>query len=76
MTTSLSQAPIPKNNHFERFLEALDEHLYNEGWYVAVSRIRARNLSTFEEVINYLHEHCYSKTESEEIVYKIMLQTL
>lgn len=62
--------------HFERFMDTLDDYLYSVGWYVQGQRMRARGLSTFQQVEDYLVDHCYGRTEAQEIVARIKLQTL
>lgn len=65
-----------QKEHFERFMKALGDYLYSNGWYVQEQRMRARGISTFQEVEDYLVDHCYGRTEAQEIVAKIKLQTL
>ena len=65
---------LSERNHFNRFLDAIDDYLYGEGWYINGRCIRQK-CKTFEEVEKYLFEHCYSKIESRGIVSKLRLQT-
>jgi len=63
------------DGHFQRFLDALDQYLYDQGWYINGFYIKQK-CKTFAEAEQYLIDHCYTKTESAEIVARIKLQTL
>jgi len=58
------------NNQFDLFLNKLDDYLQKDGWYVNGDNIR-RVCTSYEDVITYLSEHCYSATESRRIVSNI-----
>lgn len=64
-----------KNCHFERFLDAMDAYLIEDGWYINGKYIREK-CKTFEDVEQYLFEHCYSRMESKMIVASLKLKTL
>lgn len=55
------------NDDFEQFLTLLDEFLYSQGWYTNGWYIREK-CHTYEEIENYLEEHCYSRAKSKEVV--------
>lgn len=57
-------------NSWDKFLNKLDDLLCEDGWYVQTERIRKRKLTTYKQVVNYLHKHCYEKEKAEEIVYR------
>lgn len=63
------------NEHFARFLDAIDDYLYKEGWFINGHYIKLK-CKTFDEVTEYLVQHCYSQWEAEDIVAKLKLQTL
>ena len=52
---------------FERFLNLLDDYLYNHGWYINGWYIREKCF-TYLAVEDYLEEHCYSRAKSKEVV--------
>jgi hypothetical protein len=64
-----------KEEHFNRFLDAIEDYLSTEGWYTQGYYIRQK-CKTFEEVEKYLTDHCYTKIESKQIVDRIKAGTL
>ena len=62
------------DEHFQRFLSAMEYYLYDASWYT--QSMYVKKCKTFDDVEKYLTDHCYSRSESAEIVAKIKLQTL
>jgi len=59
---------------FSRFLERLDEYLYERGFYINGYYIR-KNCQSYEDVQKYLTKHCYDDSESANIVRKLKEET-
>lgn len=59
---------------FNRFLDRLNDYLYERGWSTNGYYIRQK-CKSFEEVEAYLTEHCYGKEESAEIVKKLKTES-
>lgn len=57
-------------NNWQKFLDYLDNYLYNDGWYVQGKRIKDRNYheNDYEGIIQYLTYHCYTKSKSKYII--------
>ena len=53
--------------YFDRFLNLLEDYLYEQGWYVNGRYIREKYF-TYMAVEDYLEAHCYSRPKSKEIV--------
>jgi hypothetical protein len=64
-----------KNKYFEKFLDGIDDYLYEQGWYINGRCIREQ-CKSFEEVEAYLSDHCFSKAESHEVVSKLRLSVM
>ena len=60
-------------DHFSRFLDVISDYLYSHGWYSQACYVRDKK--TCQEVLDYLTNHCYSRSESEDIVAKYQLMT-
>lgn len=60
-------------NDFDRFLNLLEDYLYEQGWYVNGRYIREKCF-TYMAVEDYLEAHCYSRAKSKEIVEDIRRQ--
>ena len=56
--------------HFNRFLDRLDDYLYDQGWYTNGEYIKQK-CKDYQEVETYLTEHCYGAFESKRIVEQI-----
>ena len=61
-------------DHFIRFLYEMSIYLYFQGWYSQIYYI-VEKCSTFEEVEEYLCQHCYSRDKSKKILLEIKLRT-
>ena len=61
--------------HFSRFLDTLDDYLYSQGWYINGYYIK-KKCQTYDQVEQYLIDHCDGETKAREIVARIKLETL
>jgi len=59
---------------FSRFLERLDDYLYDHGWYTNGYYIKQK-CQSYQDVEKYLTEHCYEAAESAVIVRKLKEET-
>lgn len=55
---------------FNRFIERLDDYLYERGFYTNGYYIKQK-CKSYQDVEKYLTEHCYEPSESAEIVKKL-----
>ena len=65
------------SNQWLEFINDLDDYLWSVGWAARGTAIKQRcedkriKTGNYEQIIDYLTEHCYERKQAEDLIRKI-----